>query len=551
MEIIIIILLKASFIWCTFLIPDFLLHRYVFSLPSAAPSRYLFSIFLIALSITIGGIGVLSIAALILVTLLSAMWHSYLKYSGEAMGAESILLFIKPDHFRDVVSVGRSEFINFIYDIIVFALCVIAALGALAVAPLPPSTLLGVAPWLVLVAIGYRSALYRRGQRRLDRLTLVWMPGAIGGLRALSGAIHWALTPVATPQGRIHYDFKAAPDSTIVVIMGESISASRMSLFASKLNTTPGLERLSRGDDNYAFVAKTGLSAGVASNSSVVGFLSGSPFPWRTEGSRNMFDTARSQGFRTHYWSAQIRSPLEVLGGTRLVDDVHSFEDTPDKFASRKDWFLVDKLTTATLSDRELFFIYPRCNHVPYNHHSLEPWTRQTPKESSDWLLNNYDRGLRDFDSWATDIIDLFKAKVKGDLFVFISSDHNELFGENGLKGHGTNDQPIGSLVPYILYTNRPDHPVAKTFREVIFADAYSVATLVMRLLGVTPRVEPPLNGEFYIGNVLPHGRAGYMRLQAKPGDFFEVEHFHRSGNRTAVSRLDVSNRESAPVALT
>ena len=479
------------------------------------------------------------------------MWHSYLRYSGEAMGAESILLFVKPDHFRDVVSVGRAEFLNFVYDLIVFISCFIAALGILTVAPLPPSTLLGVIPWFVLVVIGYRSALYRRGQRRLDRLTLVWMPGAIGGLRALSGAIHWALTPVATPPGRIHYDFKAAPDSTIVVIMGESISASRMSLFTSKLDTTPGLERLARYDENYALFGKTGLSAGVASNSSVVGFLSGSPFPWRTEGSRNMFDIARSQGFRTHYWSAQIRSPLEVLGGTRLVDDVHSFEDTPDQFANRKDWFLVDKLTTATLSERELFFIYPRCNHVPYNHHSLEPWARQTPKESSDWLLNNYDRGLRDFDSWSEDIINLFKAKVRGDLFVFISSDHNEMFGENGLKGHGTNDQPIGSLVPYILYTNRPDHPVAKTFREIAFADAYSVATLVMRLLGVTPRVEPPLNGEFYIGNVLPYGRAGYMRLQAKLGDFFEVEHFHRSGSRTAVSRLDVSKRDSASVDLT
>ena len=462
------------------------------------------------------------------------------------MGAESILIFIKPDHFRDVVSAGRSEIRNYIYDILVFTLCFVAALAVLSIVPRAPSTFLGAVPWVVLFVIGYRSALYRRGQRRLDRLTSLWMPGAIGGLRALSGAIHWALTPVATPPGRIHYDSEAAPASTVVVIMGESISASRMGLFVPKLDTTPGLERLARDDERYALFKKMGTSAGVASNSSVVGFLSGSPFPWRTEGSRSVFDIARSQGFRTHYWSAQIRSPLDVLGCTQLVDDVHSFEDTPDKFAHRKDWLLVDKLTTAALSEREFFFIYPRCNHVPYNHHSLEPWTRQTSKDSENWLLNNYDRGLRDFDAWAADIIDLFKEKAKSDLFVFVASDHNELFGENGLKGHGTNDQPIGSLVPYILYTNRPDHPVARQFRETTFADAHAVATLVMRLLGVTPQVEPPLNGGFYVGNVLPYGRAGYMRLEAKPEKFFEVEHFHRSGSRTAVSRLDFPKQNHA-----
>ncbi len=490
--------------------------------------KYGFWVLVIAFPISLAGSNILGLPLLLLLFLLSMIWHFSLSYFGDVLRPDSLTLLVKWDHFQDVFSVARGEISKYWKDIAVF---MFAASGAIMVAVIEPQSpygaMAGGVGWLFVVIIGWRAATRRR--QNAD-LIVPEMPGVIGGLRALAGAIHWALTPVRPLPGGISYRFDEARDVSIAVIMGESISASRMSLFESKLDTTPKLKALSESEGLVRLFARTGVSAAVSSNASVAGFLSGSPFPWRTHGYRSLFELAKAQGFRTCYWSGQTRSPLEVLGGARFVDDVHSFESSPTAFSQRKDWVLVDKLKALGEVKRQFCFIYPRCNHAPYYGHSLQPETPLPPGEGNNWLLSNYDMGMREFDKLVVDLISELEEASSGPLFVFVMSDHNELFGEDGLKGHNLSGHPIGAFVPFILCTNQPDHPIVQTFRSAAFVDAHMVASLVMQLMGVTPEVVPAVNGSSYIGNALPFGRAGYMRLKVIDGTSAQVEHFDRSG---------------------
>ena len=366
------------------------------------------------------------------------------------------------------------------------------------------------------------------------------MPGAIGALQALAVAVAWQLFPAKQLPGKISYKFDKPRDLTIAVIMGESINASRMDLFTPGLKLTPNLLALMEIGGPFRLITKRGLSAGVASNASVTGLLGGSPFPWRTEGARSLFDLATQQGFATFYWSAQARSAIELLDRGRFIGNEHCFEQSPADFAVRKDWLLVDKLNALRPGPRDFLFIYPRCNHAPYVDHGLHPNSPAALDEGCDkWLVNNYDLGMRQFDKVVSDLLAGFREKATEDVFVFISSDHNELLGEDGLTGHALSDRAIGAVVPYMLYTNRPDHPVAQAFQAAVSPDAFFLSTMLMSLMGVRPEVEPDhLHSASFVCNALPFGQSGYMRVaQNASGQMHEVEHFNRLGERTHVSK--------------
>lgn len=531
-----LILLKAALLTVCLMAPDLILRRSTLQTNVSKLRKHVGILFLICLPLASAGLNIPSITAVAFLVILNTAWQMSFAYFGVLLRADDLILLAKPDHFRDVVSVGRSEFRRFSAVFIALGASLAAALAVMA---MPPHHYLGewagIVAWIMIFARTIKVAV----KDSHDLCAHVSTPGAIGALHALAVAIAWQLSPVKPLPGKVSYRFSKAKDVTIAVIMGESINPSRMDIFKRGLNLTPNLLALAESTGPYRLIVKRGLSAGVASNASVTGFLGGSPFPWRAEGSRSVFDLATQQGFETFYWSAQTRSPIELLDGGRFVGSEHCFEHSPADFAVRKDWLLVDKLNAYPPGRREFFFVYPRCNHSPYFCHGRTPSAPAAPsKTGNDWLVHNYDLGMREFDKLVSDLLAGFRARASGDLFVFITSDHNELLGEGGLAGHTLSDHAIGALVPSMLYTNRPDHPVAQAFNAAEFPSAFFLSSLVMSLMGVEPEVEPEHEqGASYVCNGLPFARSGFMRvLGGATSGMHEVEHFNRAGEHTHTS---------------
>jgi hypothetical protein len=477
------------------------------------------------LFMSISGLNTATVILVFVIFALILAWHINHLYFGEPLRPDSLALLVKPDHFRDVVSVGLKEVPGLLRPLAVVAVGLALALYVKSWSP--EHDWQGWSAALAWGTLGLAclriSAVVR--EKRLREWPEMQMTGLFGGLHALVVAIKWGITGVKPLPGAVTYSLNPVSDALVVVLMGESINPARMGLF-SGLDTTARMDELVAGDQRFAGCAKVGFSAAVASNASVAGFLSGSPFSWRTARSRSLFDLARAQNFSTRYWSAQTRSPIEVLGDSRSVDDVYSLESAKDLFRVRKDWHLLDKLELKPFGGREFAFLYPRCNHAPYTGHAPCPSDDRDSKD--DGLVERYDSGLRTFDAFVSDLLARIPTAGRR-VFVFVTSDHNELLGDRGgLKGHNLSGQAACALVPYLLFTNDPASEVFKEFCSEDNPDAWSVAQLVLKVMGVDVAVEPTSDGS-YICNSLPFGSAGYMKVSGV-ADPFMVDTYDRTG---------------------
>jgi glucan phosphoethanolaminetransferase (alkaline phosphatase superfamily) len=299
---------------------------------------------------------------------------------------------------------------------------------------------------------------------------------------------------------------------------------------------------------------RIGFSAGVASNSSIAGFLTGSPFPYRVAGSRTLFDLAKAQGFSTFYLSAQKRSPLDMAGSLGSIDRIETNESNSAAFRKRRDWLLVDLLERLPTADRSFVFLYQRVNHTPYYNHQvgeLEPF--HAPPRSREEILHNYDVGLRTYDRNTSDLLNTLQ-KRPGALYVIVTADHGELLGEDGIYGHNKSGSLHCASVPVMLFTNRPHAPVVRDFAESERLDAFTVSRLLMRMMGVGIHVDGYDPDTFYVSNALPFGRSGYIGARRVNPNEYSVVLNDRNGSAVrqevvSMAAFQVGERPERPPA--
>lgn len=492
------------------------------------------SIMLLALSLAIVATGpsAPAVCLTILLFLLSLVWHLSYAYFGDVLRPESILLLVKPDHFPDAAEAAFKDIRRLLPVFLVVGASAAAALLVLILpGPLNPFPLWsGVVAVVLLIFTAARVVFF---SREVGVYPTIVMPAPIGTIHAAVLAVKWAaLARRATGAkqfGSVSYSFEpvSSPKLTVAVIMGESIAPLRMSIFGGAPGTTPNLERRAHEKGPFRLFVRHGFAAGVASNSSVPGFLTANPFPASAPGSRTLFELAKQQDFATCYYSAQRRSPLDVAGSVGAVDRVETQESQPSMYDSRRDWMLADLVEATPPGGREFFFLYQRVNHTPYYNHHLgdEQPFHAFPRNHRE-VIENYDLGLRTYDENIDALLSAFEKRNEA-VFVFITADHNEFLGENGLWGHNTSGSADGALVPMMLFTNRPEHAIAASFQAADALDAFSMVRMVLQTMGVTPVVDGLAPGTFYINNALPFGRAGYMtvRRAAKEGAYDVVQH--------------------------
>jgi len=239
----------------------------------------------------------------------------------------------------------------------------------------------------------------------------------------------------------------------------------------------------------------------------------------------NLFALAKHNGFQTYVYSVQRRHIL-MLGGLELVDSIRTVDERWPEYERRRDDLLIDDLAGMPKGDRRFVFLHQHVNHTPYRDHC-----RHAPETNvftaagtglDEQREADYDNGLLCYDRNLDMIFEYFAAQP-GAVYVFVTADHNDLTGEFGKWGH-MSIHVANAWVPMLLFTNRPDGPIAQAFRETPLLTHFQLARLVARALGfdvIDPNSRPDT---FFVSSSGGFGRDGYLEVHAEQDpDTFEV----------------------------
>lgn len=489
------------------------------------------------------------LAALAGVLASQALWLGCLAYFGRPLGPEQMLLAV--NEARDVTA-G-------IFDgwrVLAPGLLLVGACGAVLYIiqrrEFASDTLrrsLGGWPFLVLM-LGLAG--YWLTHQRMS----VAMPGAhtfsaFGPYQSAVSAGRLLMSPVAAAPGMVIADPIVAPipieeePVTIVVIMGEGISPTRLSLFGFDKDTSPRIASWREAPpQGFELIPKIGFSGGVSTLGSVPAFLKMSYWPVEAEWRGiNLFDLAAKSGFKTWYLSAQSRHFLDIAGGAPGAERVVAEQGSEKRLSEIHDDLLVElaREIPSTAARRFIFF-HQRVNHSNYTSHcshlsqdeyrALYIFAPVVGGTREEFRRSAYDNGLRCWDRNVDEIARVFTGSP-GAVHIVVTADHNEMMGEHGMWGHSQQDLRVAQ-VPMLLLTNRPGSDFARRFRTMSPPDWHALSSLVARALGQGITTPGARDGRFYLNTTMPFGRSGYFEVEAVGPAKFMVRRYSREGQKQA-----------------
>ena len=296
-------------------------------------------------------------------------------------------------------------------------------------------------------------------------------------------------------QNLTHYDpyqVKPVKDThagkySIILAIGESLNPHHVSALGYERDTTPELKALlQQYQGTGRLIVSNAVSTRVAIPMLVNNLREPDNYGAYKSKSTNIFANAKKQGYQTAFISAQ---GLEGLSNWIGIHDIDLWEDTqirpaPDVGA---DVVLTPSVEKATLDWNKPFLMVlnSRAPHIPYERNIPQGFAKfSTPRLSDDVAQkkNEYDDAVRLYDKELASAIRTALAKSKLPVLVFITSDHGERVGDNGLFGHSVVEMPIAQ-VPFLYFSNDPAYAMKEISPQVPL-NHYQVATLINKMLG-------------------------------------------------------------------
>ena len=301
---------------------------------------------------------------------------------------------------------------------------------------------------------------------------------------------------------------EAAPDRTVVLVIGESLRYDRLSLLGYHSPTTPNLDRLFARKDIYADWIYAG---GTVTKTAVSVILNRLKYPGVTAQistqTNNMFKLAKDNGFKTYFFSAQEESKLRILDNLICKNCIDHYENRTDyeeenPRASKYDDILLS-LVAGVDWDKPAFIVFQqRGSHSPY--------AKQVPLQFKKFT-DDYDNTVLYTDTVLTSLLSHIRKKSKNSLYYMYVSDHGELLGENGTNGHGWFEKEVYE-VPFIYYADdRNREKYADQLLQV--RSQFDVSNLVATLLGYRVKWDSP-DEDLYINGTDLNALGGYLHLK-------------------------------------
>lgn len=341
-------------------------------------------------------------------------------------------------------------------------------------------------------------------------------PSIYNGLKVYSGYF-FNILPTILKENTEEYNFKeylitknesVNNKMNIVLIYGESFNYYNQSLYGYEYNTTPNLLELSKDYKNFTY--KKGIASAIATQQSIPAFfnLQREPKNYKMQINMkfNLFKLAKEQGFKTFFISAQKVGLFNNLG-RQFIDVFITVEDEKELFDIKRDEALLTILKNQELSDKNFIVLHQRNIHSPYEKNYSHK------QKEFDKFESSYDNATLYNDYLYKHIITYFTHHSQNPLYFFITSDHGELTGQNGLYGHVSLIPEVANI-PIILYTRNANSNIQNEFKNMFMPTHYELGILLAKIMGYTIINPNILDDIFYINGNDSMGRFGYIKLQ-------------------------------------
>jgi len=314
------------------------------------------------------------------------------------------------------------------------------------------------------------------------------------------------------------YRVMRLPDAalpSIVVIMGESLTWKHMGLFGYKRDTTPWLSSQKNLAD---FVFHRAIAGGVDTKTVLPTFFNIQREPGNMAHllryESNLFKMAKERGLGTHYLSAQTAN-LSTYSGSEFADRFVTQEEMSAAYERDKDFVLLEKLASTVWSRPQFIVLHQRNSHAPYEQSSLPAFDRWPVGDKADrhtYVVNTYDNSIRMTDELIRLIVDMLITRSTGPVYVFVTSDHGEMMGENSRYGHFLLEADVVH-VPFLFFALRGDPEVVSRIRRLHAPTHYDIGLEIARLLGYTIENPNATPGRYYVNGPDLGGGMGCMAL--------------------------------------
>ena len=292
---------------------------------------------------------------------------------------------------------------------------------------------------------------------------------------------------------------KKTQAKNIVVVMGESCSASHMSLYGYPRMTTPHLQKYTELPN---FIFRKGVSASISTRESLILFVNVVREPGNiaalTGKECNLFNRAWAHGFKTFLVSGNSHRGFDGTINTLISKKqfYKGFGDISPLFDVRGDEALVDHFKQLELGEKNFIILHMRNLHGPYqaNYAHVKSWgvfSKQLSEDYKQRVRDEYDDAMLYCDEVLRQLLGVFQErfKDKGESYFIFTSDHGELLYEPGdtgqdLLGHGFLDTKAAD-VPFFMYHlngSREFLDFVNTFPSTL--SYYDMGVLVLDRLG-------------------------------------------------------------------
>lgn len=280
----------------------------------------------------------------------------------------------------------------------------------------------------------------------------------------------------------------------IIIILGESLTPSHMSLFGYERETTSYLDSL-KDDKNFYF--KKAVSGGVSTDIAVAFFMNGtygtSAQKTIARGERCFFKLAKNNYYHTYFYSVQSQQQLRYITPyicPEFIEDYRALEQVApyvEDTNSAPDKALLPALEEILKNDDKKFIVlHMRGSHSPYS----SRYSKQSKKfKNGDKRVDDYDNSVVEFDGFMKEAIKMIQPYLKDTLLVYLS-DHGEGVGEEGIWGHGPLVYP-SFVIPFMVYGNNGSEIGKMGFRNNEFITNFNISLFIYQLMGIEATMEP------------------------------------------------------------
>lgn len=284
----------------------------------------------------------------------------------------------------------------------------------------------------------------------------------------------------------------------VVLVVGESLAASHLTMYGYDKPTSPQLQRLT--EEDALIPMRDAVVMGPHTRTSVPYIMTGLAGPdpsGRVFRAPTVTEYAKARGYHTAFVSAQEESWGDLDAMLREGADVFqtgiSFAATVDVLKGGDDLVVLEQGVLPTLrSLPEPFFLVVHMDgsHLPYRHHS-PPSHKVFSEEEGVNSIGAYDNTIRVTDEFLTRLHEALRSR-DADAWMFFTSDHGQPLGEGGaFYNHGYQSNvvrdPLFVLPPVAARSSM--HAVAEAQTS-----ACDVAPTILHLMRTAPLETSPMD---------------------------------------------------------